>query len=287
MRDDIDRAVRDIDTTFAEIVYYGFVAYFASTDERTFSSAVNHIRHVGVLSDQCANPFLRTVSSLFQHYTYRRLCCGTARVNVNRNVNFGTHDYMEKSLKQFELAADCVGREFANDEALRSYVHCWYLMNTVQSYLLITNEFEVDTDTVPGKMSMALVKNYLGIIETKLSGMEKRQKIKYYMCRARESECNSDVDMALSYTRKAMANAYNGTYCPSDRDNISQYHRHLEQLSKKYSHLLYKHLKVLSRPWPICIALAIACFLLYVYTKYMYASYLTRSAAGACTSRPG
>ena len=171
MRDDIDRAVRDIDTTFAEIVYYGFVAYFASTYERTFSSAVNHIRHVGVLSDQCANPFLRTVSSLFQHYTYRRLCCGTARVNVNRNVNFGTHDYMEKSLKQFELAADCVGREFANDEALRSYVHCWYLMNTVQSYLLITNEFEVDTDTVPGKMSMALVKNYLGIIETKLSGI--------------------------------------------------------------------------------------------------------------------
>ncbi|KAH3778702.1 hypothetical protein DPMN_180172 [Dreissena polymorpha] len=224
-------SAQGIDMTLAIVVYNGYRAYFASKHPEEAERAQSYLRDIASVVDLCASPFLRLVSYMFHHYSYRWLCSNRAR-SSNGTGNAADLE-KESAVQMFDLAVMGVKSEFGTNTDLQQFVTGWSLVNKLLCYLMITNQFVVTTDQGIKTTSIALARKYIDVLQRRLSGLTLRQKVKYYLCQARMCEYEKDMESAASYMREVLTllTEAAGAFCKVDIDNIRKYHDFVLRLS--------------------------------------------------------
>ncbi|XP_052777131.1 uncharacterized protein LOC128214608 [Mya arenaria] len=214
------RCPENADTALLDVVVLGYSAFIEAVTggpDLDMERCEGKLRQMFVISDQCSDGFIKAVSSMIAHYVNRRLHFHGYREGVT----------LERSLQYFERAEHFVSSDFADEHI--AYGKRLTLLNNVESYLMITNDFQIDFAVPIPQTCRTKAEENLAILETNyFEGIEVRRKMIYYFCKA-IVKAETDIQFALRCVRNALRLCSEGAYCESDRRNIQRYHHELAQ----------------------------------------------------------
>ncbi|XP_052808504.1 uncharacterized protein LOC128237212 isoform X1 [Mya arenaria] len=205
-----------VDTRFSNVVFFGYKAFISALKRNVHDSHVN-LTQMSVVSDQCANGFVRAAANMFSHYVFRH--------NYINETQDHDSESLCKALSHFELALECVSDGCLGSE-LR-YGQRLVLLNMVQSYLKITNDFFIDTSEQLDARSRAMAEKFLSIVHREyFQDIECRRSMIYYLCMARVNE-RENCELALLYVEMARQRCTLGSYCRANMENIDNYYKYI------------------------------------------------------------